>query len=116
MVKDTIRFMDEFDLTNSSITWDDAKAALVRLYGSYDKPTEYTEEELREFCREQSAKSSFIKSSNVENYYRDFVAISASLKKNGTISDKAVQYYFVMGLPQSMKEWFLAAIPADNRT
>ncbi|KAJ3779603.1 hypothetical protein GGU10DRAFT_382183, partial [Lentinula aff. detonsa] len=116
LVKDTIRFMDEFDPTNTSITWDNAKDALRSLYGSYDKPTDYTQEELKEFCKDQSAKSPFSKNSEIESYYREFIAIASSLKKKGTITDKEANSYFVLGLPHTMKEWFLAALPSQNRT
>ncbi|KAJ3745973.1 hypothetical protein DFH05DRAFT_1458361 [Lentinula detonsa] len=116
LVKDTIRFMDEFDPTNTSITWDNAKDALRSLYGSYDKPTDYTQEELKEFCKDQSAKSPFSKNSEIKSYYREFIAIASSLKKKGTITDKEANYYFVLGLPHSMKEWFLAALPSQNCT
>ncbi|KAJ3749851.1 hypothetical protein DFH05DRAFT_1517963 [Lentinula detonsa] len=116
LVKDTIRFMDEFDTTNTSITWDKAKEALRSLYGSYDKPTDYTQEELKEFCKDQSAKSLFSKNSEIELYYRKFIAIASSLKKKGTITDKEANSYFVLGLPHTMKEWFLAALPSQNCT
>ncbi|KAJ3816580.1 hypothetical protein F5880DRAFT_231759, partial [Lentinula raphanica] len=115
-VKDTIRFMDEFDLDNPAISWEAAKDALKSLYGSRDKPTEYTEEELKEFCKERSAKFSFSKLSDIENYYRDFIAIATSLKKKGTITEKEFNYYFVLGIPRSMKDWFLSAAPESKRT
>ncbi|KAJ3739185.1 hypothetical protein DFH05DRAFT_1530459 [Lentinula detonsa] len=116
MVKDTIRFMEEFDPKKSDPSWTDARNALLSLYGSYDRPTDYTVEELKEFCRDQSAKSSFAKTSDIEVYYRDFIAIASSLKKKGAVTEKEVNYYFVLGLPHSMKEWFLAAVPSLKRT
>ncbi|KAJ3740280.1 hypothetical protein DFH05DRAFT_1529593 [Lentinula detonsa] len=115
-VKDTIRFMDEFDLDGPSLSWDVAKEVLKSLYGSRDKPTEYTEEELKEFCKERSAKSNLSKLSDIEKYYRDFIAIATSLKKKGIITEKTFNYYFVLGLPHAMKDWFLSAAPESKRT
>lgn len=116
-VKDMIINMDEFDVDRpQNLKWGDAKQALHSLYGSTDKPKEHSEEELKEFCRQQSAKSSFSKLSEVESYLHDFVGIAASLKKRGMITAKRYDYYFVLGLPHSMKEWFLSAAPDTKRT
>ncbi|KIK50402.1 hypothetical protein GYMLUDRAFT_65281 [Collybiopsis luxurians FD-317 M1] len=104
IVKDTIINMDEFNIDSPyALKWSAAKAALYSLYGTMDKPKEYTEEELKEF---------FIRHRN----YRDFISIGASLKKRGTITEKQYDYYFVLGLPRAMKDWFLSAAPEDKRT
>ncbi|KAJ3792196.1 hypothetical protein GGU11DRAFT_750380 [Lentinula aff. detonsa] len=115
-VKDLILYMAEFDPEVQGKTWKEAKAALYSLYGTIDKPKEYTEEEMISFCREQSAKSTFVKSSEIESYYRAFIPIAASLKKQGLITDNQFNLYFVKGLPGSMKDWFASAIPQVNRT
>ncbi|KAJ3991203.1 hypothetical protein F5050DRAFT_1812816 [Lentinula boryana] len=115
-VKDLILYMAEFDPEVQGKTWKEAKAALYSLYGTIDKPKEYTEEEMISFCREQSAKSTFVKTSEIESYYRAFIPIAASLKKQGLITDNQFNLYFVKGLPGSMKDWFASAIPQVNRT
>ncbi|KAJ4476442.1 hypothetical protein C8J55DRAFT_431328 [Lentinula edodes] len=114
-VKDLILYMDEFD-ADTKVTWKAAKEALITLYGSSDKPKEYTEEELKEFCRERSAKPSFSKASDIEDYLRAFVAIAASLKKRTVISEKEYNLYFVRGLPRVLKEWFASATPETKHT
>jgi hypothetical protein len=114
-VKDTIIHMDEFD-TDKTLTWANAKKALYRLYGSTDKPKEYTEEEVKEFCREKSAKPAFTKLSEVESYYRDFIGIAASLKKRKLITDKKFDYLFIMGIPHDMKDWFHGVLPTNKRS
>ncbi|KAJ3847574.1 hypothetical protein EV368DRAFT_68997 [Lentinula lateritia] len=109
-VKDTIIYMDEVDVDKSqNLKWAKAKAALYNLYGSTDKPKEYSEEELKEFCKRSSAKSNFVKLSEVET-------IAASLKKCGLITDKCYDYYFILGIPHSMKDWFLSSAPEKKRT
>ncbi|KAE9387217.1 hypothetical protein BT96DRAFT_1005328 [Gymnopus androsaceus JB14] len=85
-VKDLILYMAEFD---PDTLWYD------------DKPKEYTEEEMISFCRDQSAKSAFTKSAEIEAYYRAFIPIAASLKKQGIITDNQFNLYFVKGLPGS---------------
>lgn len=116
-VKDTITDMDQFNIdAPQTLNWQKAKDALHGLYGSTDKSKRYTEEELKEFCRQSSAKSSFSKLLDVKTYYRDFVGIAASLKKRGLITEKCFDHFFVLGLPHSMKDWFINATPEANRT
>ncbi|KAJ3743875.1 hypothetical protein DFH05DRAFT_1524882 [Lentinula detonsa] len=115
-VKDTIRFMDQFDPNNPNVSWEAAKEALMNLYGSRDKPTEYSEDELREFCRDRSAKSTLSTIADIEKYYRDFIASATSLKKKGIITEKKFDYYFILGIPHTMKDWFLSAAPENKRT
>ncbi|KIK53740.1 hypothetical protein GYMLUDRAFT_250070 [Collybiopsis luxurians FD-317 M1] len=111
-VKDNIIYLDEFDLDKTpKPTWNLAKEALTLLYSATDKPKDYTEEELKAFCREKAAKQSFSKVSDVENYLRDFIAIAASLKKRKILSTEEYNLYFVQGLPTSLKDWFASAIP-----
>ncbi|KAJ3749720.1 hypothetical protein EV360DRAFT_26253, partial [Lentinula raphanica] len=101
-VKDLILYMDEFDL-DGTVSWDAAKEALNTLYGSSDKPKEYTEEELKEFCRERAAKPMFTRTLDVEEYLRSYVAIAASLKKRELITEKQYNLFFIRGIPHSMK-------------
>ncbi|KAE9391569.1 hypothetical protein BT96DRAFT_945264 [Gymnopus androsaceus JB14] len=115
-VKDLILYMAEFDPDVTGKIWNNAKAALYRLYGTIDKPKEYTEEEMISFCRDQSAKSAFTKSSEIEAYYRAFIPIAVSLKKQDLIMDNQFNLYFVEGLPGLMKDWFASAIPQVNCT
>ncbi|KAJ3924999.1 MAG: hypothetical protein NXY57DRAFT_907584 [Lentinula lateritia] len=110
-VKDLILYMDEFD-ADSKVTWKAAKEVLITLYGSSDKPKEYTEEELKEFCRERSAKPSFSKASDIEDYLRAFVAIAASLKKCTVISEKEYNLYFVRGLDKCYFLLLLTTLPS----
>ncbi|KAJ3963981.1 hypothetical protein EV361DRAFT_981801 [Lentinula raphanica] len=114
-VKDLILYMDEFDL-EGNVSWDAAKEALNTLYGSSDKPKEYTEDELKEFCRERAAKPIFSKTLEVEEYLRSYVAIAASLKKRELITEKQYNLFFIRGIPHSMKEWFASATPEAKRT
>ncbi|KAJ3740104.1 hypothetical protein DFH05DRAFT_1529390 [Lentinula detonsa] len=115
-VKETIRYMPFFNADNPNASWETAKEVLKRLYGTRDKPTEYTEEELKEFCRDCAAKSSFNKLKDLEKYYRDFIAVATSLLSKEQITENKYSYYFVLGLPHSMKEWFLSAAPEGKRT
>ncbi|KAJ3994436.1 hypothetical protein F5050DRAFT_1696149 [Lentinula boryana] len=115
-VKETIRYMPFFNADNPNASWETAKEVLKRLYGTRDKPTEYTEEELKEFCRDCAAKSSFNKLEELEKYYRDFIAVATSLLSKEQITENKYSYYFVLGLPHSMKEWFLSAAPEGKRT
>lgn len=116
MVKDLIINMDEFDPDSMTKTWNAAKEALKTLYSSSDLPKEYTEEELKEFCHDRSIKYSFSKLSDVDDYLRAYVGIAASLKKRKVITDKEYDLYFIHGLPHSIKEWFMSAVPSANRT
>ncbi|KAJ3997347.1 hypothetical protein F5050DRAFT_1569597, partial [Lentinula boryana] len=92
-VKDIVLYMDEFNLDKlTTLKWKSAKEALYSLFSSTDKPKEYTKEELKDFCKQRSAKPNFVKQSEVEKYLRDFIAIASSLKKHGTITEKQYDY------------------------
>ncbi|KAJ3736025.1 hypothetical protein DFJ43DRAFT_1221229 [Lentinula guzmanii] len=115
-VKETIRYMPFFNADDPNATWETAKEVLKRLYGTRDKPTEYTEDELKDFCRDRAAKSSYTRLEDLEKYYRDFIAVATSLLSKEQITENKYNYYFVLGLTHSMKEWFLSAAPEGKRT
>ncbi|KAJ7782932.1 hypothetical protein B0H16DRAFT_1709763 [Mycena metata] len=99
-VKDIIRYTPEFD-TNNKKTFDQAK--------------NYTEEMLREFCREHNAKSLFKNKVQIETYLKDFMKLARPLVKQTKITNKQRDYYFVASLPSTIKEWFNSQVPSAKR-
>ncbi|KAJ7078163.1 hypothetical protein B0H15DRAFT_789135 [Mycena belliarum] len=114
-VKDLIRYLPEFDPDESGKTFKKAKESLQLLYGQADEPPNYTESMLREFCREQSAKSSFKDKKHIETYHKEFMQIAGPLVKRSKITSKQRDYYFVSGIPSVIKEWFNNQVPEPNR-
>ncbi|KAJ7256978.1 hypothetical protein C8J57DRAFT_1074640, partial [Mycena rebaudengoi] len=102
-VKDLIRYLPEFDPDEADKTWKKAKECLQLLYGQADEPPNFTESMLREFCREQSAKSFFKDKKEIETYHQEFMKIAGPLVKNKKITDKQRDYYFVSGIPSALK-------------
>ncbi|KAF7366212.1 hypothetical protein MVEN_00498400 [Mycena venus] len=85
-------------------------------YGSLDKDRRTSEQELIEFCRAQSAKSSYHDKLEIERYLRDFQFITTPLVKQGEITVQQRDFYFVSGIPTSLKDWFISRVPESQRT
>lgn len=105
-VKDLIRYMPEFDPDATGKTYNKAKDALMLLYGQADEPPNYTESMLRDFCRDQSAKSPFKDKKQIETYIQEFMKVAGPLIKMLKITEQQRDYYFISGIPSSIKEWF----------
>ncbi|KAJ7247153.1 hypothetical protein B0H12DRAFT_1324955 [Mycena haematopus] len=114
-VKDLIRYMPEFDPDETGKTYSAAKTQLLLLFGQADQPPNYTESMLRDFCREHSAKSPFKNKMQIETYFKEFMKIAGPLVKQKKITTKARDYYFITGLPSTIKEWFNNQVPEPNR-
>ncbi|KAJ6474126.1 hypothetical protein C8R45DRAFT_1160278 [Mycena sanguinolenta] len=114
-VKDLIRYMPEFDPDETGKTYAAAKTQLLLLFGQSDQPPNYTETMLREFCREHSAKSPFKNKVQIETYLKEFMKLAGPLTKQKKITAELRDYYFVTGLPSSIKEWFNSQVPIANR-
>ncbi|KAJ6509574.1 hypothetical protein DFH09DRAFT_942565 [Mycena vulgaris] len=114
-VRSLIRYMPEFDPEKTGKTWTAAKSQLMLLYGSSERVPEYTESMLKAFCEKQSAKSSFSNMTDIEVYYRGFSQIAVPLVKKDRITEKERDFYFIAGIPKSIKEWFLTQVPLDKR-
>ncbi|KAF8150345.1 hypothetical protein K438DRAFT_439636 [Mycena galopus ATCC 62051] len=114
-VKDLIRYMPEFDPDEPGKTFTVAKTQLQLLFGQADEPPNYTESMLRDFCREHSAKSPFKNKVQIETYHKEFMKIAGPLVKQKKITTKPRDYYFITGLPSTLKEWFNNQVPDQNR-
>ncbi|KAF7342360.1 hypothetical protein MVEN_01824600 [Mycena venus] len=115
-VREIIRYMSEFDVDEPKRTWSAAKEQILLLYGSSDEDRRTSERELIEFCRAQSAKSLYHDKLEVEQYLRDFQFIAAPLVKQGEITVQQRDFYFVSGIPTSLKDWFISRVPESQRT
>ena len=114
-VKDIICFMPEFDEEVTNKKWDDAKKMLVALYGSLDIPPKTNEEDLKDYCRANSICPEFADKQAVDAYHRGFQKLAAPLMKNGLLTEKAKNFYFITGIPVLMKEWFYQQVPEPKR-
>ena len=114
-VKDTIRYMPEFDDDVAGKKWDDAKKMLIVLYGSLDTPKKTHEEELKDYCKVSSQKPEFADKKAVNAYNRGFQKLAAPLVKNALITEKQKNFYFITGIPIVMKEWFFQQVPEAKR-
>ncbi|KAJ7125853.1 hypothetical protein C8R46DRAFT_927523 [Mycena filopes] len=114
-VRSLIRYMPEFDPDKTGKTWTAAKAQLMLLYGSSERVPEYSESMLKAFCEKQSAKSSFSTMTDIEVYYRGFSQIAVPLVKKERITEKERDFYFIAGIPKTIKEWFLTQVPEEKR-
>ncbi|SJL10028.1 uncharacterized protein ARMOST_13410 [Armillaria ostoyae] len=114
-VKEVIRYVPELDIDEKSKTWAAAETKLLQLYRVGDEPPEISLDALKDFCKRQSAKSSFTTTLEVETYQREFTKIAAPLRKKKIITKEDHDFYFVNGIPTSMKEWFYSQVPVANR-
>ena len=102
-VKDIIRFMPEFDEEVTNKKWDNTKKMLIALYGSLDIPPKTNEEDLKDYCHANSICPEFVDKQAVDAYHRGFQKLAAPLMKNGLLTEKAKNFYFITGIPVSMK-------------
>ncbi|KAJ7310785.1 hypothetical protein DFH08DRAFT_624022, partial [Mycena albidolilacea] len=103
-VRELIQYMPEFDIDEPNRTWSATKEQMLLLYGSSDEDRRTSERELIEFCRLQSAKSLYRNKLEIERYLRDFQLIAAPLLKQGDITVQQRDFYFVTGIPTSLKD------------
>ncbi|KAJ7692699.1 hypothetical protein B0H17DRAFT_1282711 [Mycena rosella] len=115
-VKGLIRYLPEFDPDEPNKTFTAAKQELQLLFGQADEPPNYTESMLRDFCRDQSAKSPYTNKNQIETYHQEFTQIAGPLFKKAKITKEQRDYYFVSGIPTVIKEWFMNQVPANKRT
>ncbi|KAK0444185.1 uncharacterized protein EV420DRAFT_1648873 [Desarmillaria tabescens] len=109
-VKEVIRYIPELDIDETGKTWTAAETKLLQLYHAFDEPPEISLDALTDFCKHQSAKSSFTSTIEVETYQHEFTKIAAPLLKKKTIKKVDHDFYFMNGIPTSMKEWFYSQI------
>jgi len=114
-VRETIQYEEEFDEDSTGKVYADAVAKLKELYESLDKPPTRSLADLQAFCKQMSQQS-FSSSTDVDNYRKSFLAISSVLKKTGQCTDAVINQHFVAGIPDSIREWFVTSLPANNRT
>ncbi|KAJ7810067.1 hypothetical protein B0H14DRAFT_3757972 [Mycena olivaceomarginata] len=115
-VRAVIQYIPELDEDTPNRTWSAAEQQMLLLYGSSDEPRCVSEQELLEFCREQSAKPPFRSKFEVEQYLRNFQYIAAPLLKQQDITIAQRDYYFVSGIPSAIKNWFILRVPESQRT
>jgi hypothetical protein len=89
---------------------------MLLLYGSSDEDRCPWEQDLVEFCRKQSAKSPYRSKLEIEDYLRNFQFMAAPLLKQGDITIAQRDFYFVSGIPTSLKEWFISRVPEAQCT
>ena len=110
-VKRVIRYLPEFDRDVPNKEWSKATEMLISIYGSADEPEIPTEEDLKEYCRANHAKPAFADKRAVNEYHRGFLCIAAPLVKYGLLTTKQQDYYFVTGIPASIRASFLQQVP-----
>ncbi|KAJ7099648.1 hypothetical protein C8R44DRAFT_888357 [Mycena epipterygia] len=115
-VRAVIQYHEELDPDEPNRTWVKAHEQMLLLYGCSDEERRCTEQELIDFCREQSAKHPFGSKLEVEQYLRGFQYIAGPLMKAREITTAKRDYYFVSGIPSVIKEWFIARVPEHQRT
>ncbi|THU80495.1 hypothetical protein K435DRAFT_845093 [Dendrothele bispora CBS 962.96] len=108
-VKRVIRYMPEFDKDENDKKWDTARTTLCGLYRSSNEPPEYTLDDLEDYCRKYSEKTSFTNKKAVDDYRQGFMTIAAPLKKNKKVTDQVVR------IPASLSEWFENRVPVAKR-
>jgi hypothetical protein len=107
--------MPEFDPEVTGKTWNKAKKQLELLYGHADRVPDYTEAMLKDFCSKTYDASPFINMTDVTTYYRGFSRIAVPLIKKARITEKERDFYFIAGIPKTVKTWFLEQVPEENR-
>ncbi|KAJ6523754.1 hypothetical protein B0H19DRAFT_1276842 [Mycena capillaripes] len=115
-VREIIQYIPEIDVDEPNRTWNAAKEQMLLLYGSQDDERRVSEAELIEFCRQRSDTSPYRTKREVERYLRDFQWIAAPLLKQQDITIKERDFYFVSGIPTSIKQWFIFRVPEPFRT
>ncbi|KAJ7259778.1 hypothetical protein C8J57DRAFT_1072943 [Mycena rebaudengoi] len=113
-VKRVVRYLPE--LSPNARSWADAEEELKGLYGSEDRPTRFSIDDLRSFCAETHAKQAFESKNDVEVYLRRFMEISGSIRQDGRLTESEADLYFVTGLPAKTMGEVIAKLPAANRT
>ncbi len=103
-VEEVIYYVPELDIDEKSKTWAAAETKLLQLYYVGNEPPEILQDPLKGFCKCQSAKSLFINTLEVETYQCEYTKIAAPLHKKKIIIKEDHDFYFVNGIPTSMKE------------
>ncbi|THU77126.1 hypothetical protein K435DRAFT_878238 [Dendrothele bispora CBS 962.96] len=114
-VQDSIQFLKEFDLDEKERKWDAAKAKLIAMFQASDERLSVTLEDLRDFCQEQAAKTGFETKLDIETYQMEYLKLAGPLVKDKLMTETEANYYFVAGIPSSLKTWFRNEVPEDKR-
>jgi hypothetical protein len=115
-VREVVQYIPEIDPDEPNRSWSAAREQMLLLYGSSDEERRASERDLIEFCREQSAKSPYRSKLAIQQYLHDFQFIAAPLVKQQEITIAQRDFYFVSGIPTSIKEWFIDHVPESQRT
>ncbi|KAJ7366309.1 hypothetical protein DFH08DRAFT_165500 [Mycena albidolilacea] len=115
-VREVIQYIPEIDPDEPNRSWSAAREQMLLLYGLSDEERRASERYLIEFCREQSAKSPYRSKLEIQQYLHDFQYIAAPLLKQQEITVAQRDFYFVSGIPTSIKQWFIDRVPESQRT
>ncbi|KAJ6546026.1 hypothetical protein DFH09DRAFT_1321269 [Mycena vulgaris] len=115
-VRAIIQYHEELDPDEPNRTWAKAHEQMLLFFGCSDEDRRCTEQELLDFCREQSAKPPFGTKLEIEQYLHGFQYIAGPLMKAREITTAKRDFYFVSGIPSVIKEWFIARVPEHQRT
>ena len=110
-VKKVIRWSEELDGTN----WDAVKELLIGLYGSSDKPTPVTIDDLQDFIKETRSHREFTRQVDIDRYHQGFLAIAGQLKKKGELGEDKMKLKFLAGLPAATRSFLTTRLPEKNK-
>ena len=91
---------------NPSTTWEEFQKTLLREYRNSDSDQllhtiGYLEKYVRDF--KALVDSGHVTQGQIYDYCRDFYEVGIKCKENGTITEKALIFKFLYGLPQNLK-------------
>ncbi len=110
-VKKVIRWSDKLDGKD----WNKAKEFLIGLYGSSDKPSSVSIDDLHDFVKETRTKREFTKRVDIDRYHQKFLSIAGQLKKKGELTETEMQLKFLAGLPALTRAFFTTRLPEANK-
>ena len=110
-VKKVIRWSEELDGTD----WDAVKELLIGLYGSSDKPTPVTIDDLRDFIKDTRSRREFTRRVDIDRYHQGFLAIAGQLKKKGELGEDEMKLKFLAGLPAATRSFLTTRLPEKNK-